>query len=114
MNDAKFDPEIRNVLDRMFAVIPGINSGKMFGYPAYYIKGHMFACIYEKGVGIKVPPKKAEDLARTKGVTFFQPLGRTRMKSWIFIERNNPEDYRQDLSLFLVSIEYVSSAGNKI
>jgi TfoX/Sxy family transcriptional regulator of competence genes len=34
----------------------------MFGYPSYYVGGKLFACIYENGLGLKVPESMAEEL----------------------------------------------------
>ena len=113
MSNSKFSPEIKIVLDQFLPGIPGVTHGKMFGYPAYYIRDKLFACIYENGVGIKVPQKKAEDLAGRPGFTYFQPLGRAKMKSWIFLERGEPGDYAKELPLFMTSIEYVASVADK-
>jgi hypothetical protein len=113
MSNAKFSPEIKDVLDQFLLGIPGVTAGKMFGYPAYYIRDKLFACIYDSGVGIKVPEKKAGDLVGIPGFTFFQPLGRATMKSWVFLERSEPEDYAKEHSLFMTSIEYVASTTDK-
>jgi hypothetical protein len=112
MSNSKFSPEIKIVLDQFLLGIPGVTAGKMFGYPAYYIRDKLFACVYENGVGIKVPQKNAEGLAGTPGFTYFQPLGRATMKSWIFLERSDPEDYAKELPLFMSSIEYVASVAD--
>lgn len=109
MSKSVFNPEIKTVLDQILPGIPGVTPGKMFGYPAYYIRDKLFACVYENGVGIKVPGKKAEELAGTPGFTYFQPLGRGKMTSWIFLERSDPEDYAKELPLFMTSIEFVAS-----
>jgi hypothetical protein len=111
MTKAMHRPEIRIVLDQILLGIPGVTPGKMFGYPAYYIHDKLFACIYESGVGIKVPPKNAEDLAGRPGFAYFQPLGRAKMKSWVFLERSDPGDYSNELPLFMSSIEYVASVA---
>ena len=82
----------------------------MFGYPAYYINRKLFACIYENGVGIKVPEKVAESLVGRKGIVRFLPRGRKPMKEWIQINREHSEDYRRDQEILKISIDYVSSA----
>ncbi len=96
MSNSKFSPEIKIVLDQLLLGIPGVTQGKMLGYLAYYIRDKLFACIYENGMGIKVPGKKAEDLAGRPGFTYFQPLGRAKMKSWIFLERGDPETMQRN------------------
>jgi hypothetical protein len=79
----------------------------MFGYPAYYIGKRLFACIYENGVGIKVPEDLAEKLTKTAGITYFQPLGRAKMNQWIQITRQDPKDYLKDLDIFQIAIDHV-------
>jgi hypothetical protein len=113
MGKAIFNPDLKNVLDQVLLEIPGVASGKMFGYPAYYIRDKLFACLYENGVGIKVPQGTADDLVGGHGITYFQPLGRARMRSWIFLERRGSTDYVNDRPLFMASIEYVSSLVEK-
>jgi hypothetical protein len=109
MGKVKLNLENKNVLDSMLLEIPGVVSGKMFGYPAYYIKKKLFACVYEKGVGIKIPERNAKELVGKKGITRFQPLGRTKMREWIQINRESPEEYLKDMEIFDISIKYVST-----
>jgi hypothetical protein len=39
----KFNIEHKKVLDEFLLKTPGVVSGKMFGYPAYYIQKKLFA-----------------------------------------------------------------------
>jgi hypothetical protein len=110
MSTVKFNPAHKEVLDDVLLQFPGVVGGRMFGYPAYYINRKLFACIYEKGVGIKVPEKVAESLVGRKGIVRFQPRGRKPMKEWIQINREHSEDYRRDQEILKISIDYVSSA----
>ena len=109
MSSAMFNPTHKEVLDALLLQIPGVVGGTMFGYPAYYINRKLFACIYEEGVGIKVPEKVAESLVGRKGIIRFQPKGRKPMKEWIQINRERSEDYQRDQEILKISIEYVSS-----
>jgi hypothetical protein len=109
VSKANFNPEIKKITDSMLLEIPSVVPGKMFGYPAYYVHHKMFACLYEDGIGIKVPESAAVKLIGTTGIIPFQPLGRRTMKEWIQINREHPEDYRKDLDIFKTSIDYVVS-----
>jgi len=113
MAKAVFNEKHKEVIDPMLLSIPGVEAGKMFGYPAYYVNGKMFACLYENGVGMKVPEKLANDLIGKEGITPFVPLGRRRMKEWIQITRERSEDYLKDEPIFQSSVEYVSSLASK-
>ena len=114
MANIKFDPEHKKILDSFLLEIPEVVPGKMFGYPAYYINKKLFACLYENGVGIKVPEDKAKEFIGKKGIIPFQPLGRAKMKEWIQINRENSEDYLYDQEIFDISIKFVSTLTNKI
>ncbi len=113
MSKASFDPEVKKALDSILLMNPSVLSGKMFGYPAYYINGKLFACIYEKGVGLKIPADLANQLIGKKDIVPFQPMGRARMKEWVRIDRENPEDYLKDEGLFGTSMSFVASLGSK-
>jgi hypothetical protein len=75
---AKFDEDIKKTLDSFLLEFHGVTAGKMFGYPAYYIGKKLFACVYENGVGIKVPENLADGLLKTEGIINFQPMGRAK------------------------------------
>ena len=113
MNKVVFNPRHKEVLDPMLLSIPGVDAGNMFGYPAYYIDGKMFACLYEDGVGLKVPEELANKLIGREGIDHFVPLGRKKMREWIQISRERSEDYIDDEPIFLSSVKYVSLLEKK-
>jgi hypothetical protein len=80
----------------------------MFDYPAYYIRGKLFSCVYENGIGIKLPEQKANQLREQPHIDYFPPLGRKRMREWIQINRENSEDYIKDKKLLFDALEYVT------
>ena len=102
----------KEALDSLLLKIPIVKPGKMFGYPAYYVGGKLFACVYGDVVGIKVPEVLATKLLQRDDVKYFQPLGRRRMKEWIQIDKDNPMDYSNDSDIFFASIEYVASLSH--
>jgi hypothetical protein len=110
MAKARYNQKIKECLDSFLLGFPGVAAGKMFGYPAYYVGNRLFACVYEDGVGAKVPEDLVKDLIKSEGITYFQPLGRSKMKQWIQINRENPEDYYKDIEIFRASIEFASKS----
>ena len=108
MSPPVYNPKHKEVLDSVLLQMPGVVPGMMFGYPAYYINKKLFACLYEEGIGIKVPEKVAESLVGKKGIIRFQPKGRKPMKEWIQINHERSEDYRMDEEILKISVEYVS------
>jgi hypothetical protein len=99
----------KNVLDAMLLELPGVRAGKMFGYPAYYVDDKLFACVYGAGVGVKVPADSAAGLLNKPYIISFQPLGKPKMKEWIQINHQQSEDYRDDLEIFQLSVEFVGN-----
>lgn len=113
MGKAKFNSEHKKILDSFLLEKPNVVPGQMFGYPAYYINNKLFACVYEEGVGIKVPEINAREFIGQEGIIHFQPLGRRKMREWIQINRTNSEDYLKDEDIFDISLEFVSSLTKK-
>jgi hypothetical protein len=113
MSKANFDPEVKKAVDSILLKNPSIVSGKMYGYPAYYINRKLVACIYEQGVGLKVPESVANELIGKKGIVHFQPMGRAKMREWIQIIRENPEDLLKETEIFKTSIDFVAPLAKK-
>ncbi len=109
MPKTKFKIDHKEVLDSILLNISVVDPGKMFGYPAYYVGGKLFACVYEDAVALKVPEDLANELLKRGDIIHFQPLGRRKMKEWIQINKTNSNDYRKEKELFDASIEFVSS-----
>ncbi len=103
------------VLDELLLKHPAVRSGHMFGYPAYYAGEKLSICLFEGGVGMKVPEKTAKMLIETDpNIIPFQPLGRPKMREWIQINLSQSEDYRSYIDLFEESIEFVLSLQGKL
>jgi TfoX/Sxy family transcriptional regulator of competence genes len=109
MGKANYNTEIKNVLDSFLLKTAIVVPGKMFGYPAYYVNKKLFACVYEDGVGLKVPFNLANELIGKEGIIPFEPMGKRKMKEWIQINRELPEDYLNDIEIFEKSIEFVAT-----
>lgn len=113
MTNLKFNGEHKKILDSFLLEKYGVVPGKMFGYPAYYVNKKLFACLYENGVGIKVPEDKARELIDGDEIIHFQPLGRRKMREWIQINHESSKDYLNDKEIFDISIKFVSDLASK-
>ena len=113
MAKVAYNTEHQKVLDSLLLGLPGVKGGKMFGYPAYYVHGKLFACVYGAGVGIKVPEDVANKLLGRVHIVTFQPLGRPKMREWVQINRTKSADYRRDRDIFITSVEFVGSMTKK-
>jgi hypothetical protein len=103
-----FNPKHKVVLDDLLLGNPLVRPGKMFGFPAYYVGKKLCICLYEQGVGIKLPEQTIAKLLETdQNALPFQPMGKPKMREWIQINLSRSEDYRQYLSLFEESIRHI-------
>jgi hypothetical protein len=105
---ANFNPEHKVMLDDLLLSHPHVRAGKMFGYPAYYVGRKLCICLYEEGVGIKLPAQSAAALlAADPNAVPFQPMGKPKMREWVQINVTRPEEYRQYAPVFEESIQYI-------
>ena len=111
MVKAQYNLKHKEVLDTFLLNIPIVKHGKMYGHPAYYVGGKLFASLFMEGVCIKVPESLKNELLDGKEIVPFTPMGRN-MREWILINRKNSKDYLKDQEIFEKSIEYVASLAN--
>jgi len=111
MVKAQYNLKHKEVLDSFLLDIPIVKPGKMFGHPAYYVGGKLFASLYMEGVCLKVPESLKNELLKRKDVVPFEPMGK-KMREWIQINGSKSEDYLKDREIFDKSIEFVASLSN--
>ncbi len=105
---ANFNPEHKAVLDDLLLGLPHVRAGKMFGFPAYYVGKKLCICLYEQGVGIKLPEKSAAKLLETDpNAAPFRPLGKPKMREWVQINLGNSKGYKKYMAVFEESIRYL-------
>jgi hypothetical protein len=105
----KFDEQQKQVVDDMLLGMPGVKSGKMFGYPAYKLDGKAFAFVVRNGVAVKLPETRTEALVSgDNGYSYFHPGdGKIVWREWVLIRRDKPEDYRDEYPLFEESLQFL-------
>jgi hypothetical protein len=104
----RFNPGHKAVLDDLLLGHPHVMAGRMFGYPAYYSGKRLCICLYEQGVGAKLPEKSAARLLETDpNAVPFRPMGRPKMREWVQINLTRSEDYRRYKPVFEESIRHV-------
>lgn len=107
---SKHNWAVKDVVDNLLLVMPGVSSGKMFGCPGYRVNGKVFTFVGGSGVAVKLPAARVAALIGTADV--FQPFhpgdGTVVWKEWLSIQRPNPADYAQDIALFEESLLYVT------
>ncbi len=111
---AQFNPNHKTVLDNLLLPHPLVRAGKMFGFPAYYVGKKLCICLYEEGVGIKIPTSSVARLLESDPNAIpFQPLGKPKMREWVQINLDDSEAYAQYKAVFYESIRYVHEQQNE-
>jgi hypothetical protein len=103
--------DVVDVLSRLLVNRPDVVAGKMFGFPAFYTRGKLFACVHGDGVGLKLPKDMVRQFDGKPGITPFQPYGKPKMREWIHIRHDRLTAYSSDMNLFEASIKFVGSAS---
>lgn len=105
---ANFNPNHKIILDNLLLSHPLVRAGKMFGFPAYYAGKKLCICLYEHGVGLKLPAQSVARLLESDPNAIpFQPLGKPKMREWVQINLDDSEAYTQYEAVFHESILFV-------
>lgn len=95
-------------LDALLLAIAGVSARRVSNIDGYFVADKMFACVGDKGVGLKLPPAMATELQFSRdGISPYSPGGMATTREWIQIERADPAEHAKDMELFQASIDYV-------
>lgn len=96
------------VLRQLVLGVHGVREGKMFGHPAFFVGRRMFACVYDDGVGLKLPAHRASALIEAGGAAPFQPYGKPKMREWVQITRAHSDDYAAERNILIEAISFAA------
>ncbi|HSE00993.1 MAG TPA: hypothetical protein VLB72_09705 [Burkholderiales bacterium] len=101
-------------IDALLLKLPGVSARKIHGLDAYFVSDRMFACISDRGIGLRLPAATATELHFARdNIVPFQPAGMASSREWIQINRADAADYEKDLELFQASIEFVKAGRGR-
>lgn len=83
----KTPPEIVAAFDRAVPADPRVVRRPMFGYPALYVNGNMFAGTYQDQVVVRLGETDRARLVRAGG-TPFEPMAGRPMKEYLVVPRS--------------------------
>jgi len=107
MPKLSYDEEMKEIINPLILANPDVYSGNAFGLPGYYIKGKLFASIFESGLVLKLPEEKCRHLIENEdGFDFFSPLG-NKMRQWVHLTKDDPDSFEEEVSLIEESIIFV-------
>ena len=87
---------------------------KMFGYPAYFINGNMFAGIHREKLFIRLSESDAKKIRKAYAeVTPFEPMPGRTMKEYIVLPKSVYTDDKAFVEWLYKSVKYASSLPPK-
>ena len=105
--ETRWNEEVGAALVEAAEELPDTRAGKMFGHPALYARGKLFACAFGDGVGLKLPPEVVASLAQEESFEPFQPYGR-RMREWTLLRATDRDAVRARLGLLEQSARFAA------
>jgi|SRR5579859_3451295 len=82
----KFDkssPEMVALFERVTAGLPMIEPRKMFGYPAAFVNGQMFASLFQDHFILRLPTAEREAFISAHGAHVFEPMPGRPMREYV-------------------------------
>lgn len=102
----------RSVLDELFQSMPGVVSGELFGYPAWYVNDTVFACLHENGLAIRLQDDVAKELMQHDGFDPFRPSDAVfRLREWVTLVREPHDTFGNDLATLRSSYAHAFMRG---
>src|SRR5262245_58388291 len=65
--------------------LPGVETRKMFGYPAAFVKGQMFAGLFQSSMIVRLDPEGRARLSREQGARPFEPMPGRPMREYMAV-----------------------------
>lgn len=94
--------------DALLLKLPGVDARRIGGLDAYFVADKMFACVGDKGLGLRLPATVATELQFScQYVKPYSPGGMASTREWVQVEWEDPADLAKDMDLVRQSLEYV-------
>jgi TfoX/Sxy family transcriptional regulator of competence genes len=109
----KPSPELSRILDEAAEPFAVIERRKMFGCPAFYINGNMFAGVYGQQLFLRLPPEQRASLAEQLAAQPFEPIKGRPMKEYVAMPEAVWRDQAAMDEWMRRSVEFVSAMPAK-
>ena len=80
----KSPPELVSTFERIVPAERRIERRQMFGYPAAFVNGNMFAGLHEERLVLRLDDDGAAEVKK-RGATDFEPMPGRAMKGWVAV-----------------------------
>jgi TfoX/Sxy family transcriptional regulator of competence genes len=102
-----------STFQRVVGDFPLAQQRKMFGYPAAFVNGHMFTCLFENSMIVRLPDEDRARLLQIEGASLFEPMPGRPMREYVVVPRPMVEDSHALLSWLEKSFAYAAALPPK-
>jgi len=81
----KSPPELVDLFERAVPHGPGIERRKMFGYPAAFINGHLFAGLHQESFVVRLAEADRERALAEHRARTFEPMPGRQMREYVVV-----------------------------
>jgi hypothetical protein len=93
---------------------PGLERRKMFGYPAAFVNGNMFAGLFQDVAFARLPPGLQAELEREHGAHHFEPMPGRPMRAYTALPDEVVEDEARFAQLLQAACSFASGLPPKV
>jgi TfoX/Sxy family transcriptional regulator of competence genes len=79
----KAPPEVIATFQSAVDGLDGVERRTMFGYPAAFAKGNMFACVFQDRIMVRLAPDDRAEAMRLDGAKMFEPMPGRPMREYV-------------------------------
>ncbi|MCC6213021.1 MAG: hypothetical protein IT513_18435 [Burkholderiales bacterium] len=99
---------MKEQIDALLLKLPGVSARRIGSVDGYFASDKMFACVGDKGLGLRLPAATATELQFScQYIRAYSPGGVASTREWVQIVREDPADFAKDMDLVQESLDYV-------
>lgn len=113
MQWTKPSPELVEQFDRALSAYPLAERRQMFGMPAAFLNGNMFAGLHEERMVVRLTPDRLREAFETSGAAPFEPMPGRPMREYAVVPPSAVTDPAELDRWLGMSFEYAASLEPK-
>ncbi len=107
-------PEMIEKFNVAIEAVPEARSRKMFGYPAVFAGGNMFAGLHQENMVLRLPDDERAEFLQIEGAVPFQPMPGRAMREYVVAPEKVLADEATLESWLRKAFEYARSLPPKV
>lgn len=85
---SKAPPEVIAAFESGLARVDAFDTRSMFGYPAAFVGGNMFACVFQDRIMVRLSPEERATALGMEGATLFEPMPGRPMREYVDLPKH--------------------------